>query len=863
MQVYNTKFIVMPYGDIKMISNFSLISPRPLDDRRVVVDIAERDALIEARRYNLMRVDVDDGASIGYQLVLGTVDMDIMNNGNWIELVSEFIEHPLTQHTDVNIDPAEVLDGQRLGWDEAAQMWVPRSSVSGLSIIIFDYVFQTAIDDLPSAGRMHCNNVDPALVDMLYVHHLDRKGVDVDAFWGEIKEGDWFNLVRSNNSAIAWAYDVTGAATLVGDIWHIPVSNYSFSASPLNNGNRIKLTWRIGSYTPVEVIGGAKVDALEATTVLSPDLFNKDNFVTISAGLADVGKPVLLNAQGQLDASLLDQSSFYYVTAFTPSTGAEYPDTTGETQGAFWVVQGLAAEYTFADAGDLIGHKVNNGDFMVWGSAGWSIMVGEMNPLLYYRLDGTMAITGAFAGGDQQIKQIANGTENTDAINLQQLNTKISRTGDLMSGNLTIGDGTTGEQIIVRAATSGASRPSVLLLRNDESIGGAFYHSEVTQQVVLARYDLDGLTLMSQVVLGEACPFITGPGGGAPIIEFDQDIPTKKYVDDSLLPYLPLIGGTLTGDLYGLTTDPEDDSTRFATTAWVVTKIGSKEDSLGNPTVDGYVLSSLIDGTRSWIVPESGPTGPEGPAGPAGADGAPGAKGDTGDTGLTGADGATGPTGPEGPEGPTAVSTDAGNTATLGSDNLIYIAASGGIPEAPSDGFSYSRKNGGWVDHVTAVTVTIDDDNQSALTFKNTAARTEFSQLVFAPQDLNAMILRGWTNSSTYTDPITFNLQAPDNSLILNADGTLYFTASLASTAKIMATIGKLTNNLGIGIEVTTARLDVDGDIRARTDMRADGDIYATGSIATQGDITSLGDITVIGNVSAGGVFTGTDFIIL
>jgi len=31
----------------------------------------------------------------------------------------------------------------------------------------------------------------------------------------------------------------------------------------------------------------------------------------------------------------------------------------------------------------------------------------------------------------------------------------------------------------------------------------------------------------------------------------------------------------------------------------------NKEDSLGNPTVDGYVLSSLINGTRSWI-PQAG-----------------------------------------------------------------------------------------------------------------------------------------------------------------------------------------------------------------------------------------------------------------
>ena len=61
-----------------------------------------------------------------------------------------------------------------------------------------------------------------------------------------------------------------------------------------------------------------------------------------------------------------------------------------------------------------------------------------------------------------------------------------------------------------------------------------------------------------------------------------------------------------------------------------------------------------------------GPAGPEGPQGPAGVgvDGAPGPQG------PAGAD-STVP-GPAGPAGPTAVSTDAGNTSTLGSDGLIY-----------------------------------------------------------------------------------------------------------------------------------------------------------------------------------------------
>jgi len=149
--------------------------------------------------------------------------------------------------------------------------------------------------------------------------------------------------------------------------------------------------------------------------------YKKTDFINVSVGAGDGGKPILLNSQGQVDPSMLDVSVFHYVGSFTPASGAEYPDISGETHGAFWVVQNLTDEYVF-EGGDLAGLPINNGDFMVWASAGWSIMVGEMNPLLYYRLDGSQALTDHFAGGGKQLKNIADGTDNTDAVTLAQLN---------------------------------------------------------------------------------------------------------------------------------------------------------------------------------------------------------------------------------------------------------------------------------------------------------------------------------------------------------------------------------------------------------------------------------------------------------
>jgi len=82
----------------------------------------------------------------------------------------------------------------------------------------------------------------------------------------------------------------------------------------------------------------------------------------------------------------------------------------------------------------------------------------------------------------------------------------------------------------------------------------------------------------------------------------------------------------------------------------------------------------------------TGATGPQGPigntgaTGPAGADSTvPGPQGPQGTTGATGAQGPignTGTTGAAGPPGPSAVSANAGNIATLGSDSLILVPQS-------------------------------------------------------------------------------------------------------------------------------------------------------------------------------------------
>jgi len=297
-----------------------------------------------------------------------------------------------------------------------------------------------------------------------------------------------------------------------------------------------------------KAVDSDKLDGLDSTDFALIDhnhdsiYYKKDEFINFSEGAIDANKPILLDINGKIDPSMLDVSVFYYVGPFTPEAGNEYPDTTGEMHGAFWVVQELLDEYIFV-GGDLIGKAINNGDFMVWAAAGWSIMVSEMNPLLYYKLDGTQAITNSFAGGNQQFKNAADGTDSNDLITLAQLNSHehdsryVNITGDTLTGNLTIGNGQDGEELLIRGAANLDQRPAVVLERSEaiipggSRVAGAFYHSSVTDQVGVVRYDDDGLTIKTQIILGSDGVSISGNNGGPPVIESPQDLVTKEYTD--------------------------------------------------------------------------------------------------------------------------------------------------------------------------------------------------------------------------------------------------------------------------------------------------------------------------------------------
>jgi len=154
------------------------------------------------------------------------------------------------------------------------------------------------------------------------------------------------------------------------------------------------------------------------------DVYAKTEYITKGGTSADAGKPIVLDSTGQLDPSIAG-SGLYPVGMYTPTAGAEYPDTTGETYGAYW---GVLVAYTFV-GGDLAGLTVDPNDTVIFGSQAWGVFYAPTGSDMYYTLDGSRAIIAPFAGGGQLISNIANGVAVTDAATKGQIDTKANLSG--------------------------------------------------------------------------------------------------------------------------------------------------------------------------------------------------------------------------------------------------------------------------------------------------------------------------------------------------------------------------------------------------------------------------------------------------
>ena len=242
------------------------------------------------------------------------------------------------------------------------------------------------------------------------------------------------------------------------------------------------------------------------------DFFKTTEFIHATTGAPDAFKPIMTAPTGYIDKSLMDISVFYFVGSFTPTSADEYPDTTGETPGAFWDVEGVHVDdgYTFT-SGDLAGQTAFNEDLMMYGSGGWALRQSSLEPEMFYRLDGAYPLTGPFAGGGHQIKNISDGSDEADAITKKQLDSHDH----------------SGEYLPI----SGTAANSMLLDGWAKSMFATATHNH---DATYAR--LDGANFTGPVTVGNnfsvlgLAVFDNIPStNGYPA--YDNDLATKHYVD--------------------------------------------------------------------------------------------------------------------------------------------------------------------------------------------------------------------------------------------------------------------------------------------------------------------------------------------
>jgi|SRR5215472_2900974 len=195
----------------------------------------------------------------------------------------------------------------------------------------------------------------------------------------------------------------------------------------------------------------------------------------------------------------------------------------------------------------------------------------------------------------------------------------------------------------------------------------------------------------------------------------------------------------------------------------------------------------------------TGATGPQGPQGP------PGSAGAQGSTGPQGPTGAAGPQGATGPAGPSAVSANAGNVATLGTDNLIFVPT----PSAPPSPSSATPIMDGTAAVGTAAAYARADHVHPSDTSRAALAGAAFTGAVTCPTPAAA---DNSTNAATTAFVKTALAGAASsgpvllNTLTASNSASLQDTTSLTSTYAVyqleLIDVIPATNNVDLVLQV-------------------------------------------------------------
>lgn len=112
--------------------------------------------------------------------------------------------------------------------------WVLTTSARSISYPSI-WVYDTT--DAQASGDAHFDGGSWATVAHVLVNRLNKSGTDVSHLLDSISRDDNLVVQRQDDASQYGHYNVTGAATRVGDVYSIPVTPYEQAGSiPANNG---------------------------------------------------------------------------------------------------------------------------------------------------------------------------------------------------------------------------------------------------------------------------------------------------------------------------------------------------------------------------------------------------------------------------------------------------------------------------------------------------------------------------------------------------------------------------------------------------------------------------------------------------
>ena len=260
----------------------------------------------------------------------------------------------------------------------------------------------------PTASQEYPDVIDVRVGATWYISGLQHTGYTFqtgDLAGVNVKNGDY--LIYGETEWIAHRQSV------LAELYYMRDGSQPMTGHVTVNG------WRVtGVADAVDDMDA--VNMRQAMTIVG-NTFAKSDFIQFSSGIADAGKPILLNAHGLIDPSMVAFNSLKAIGDWNPSGGSEYPDTSSAEPGWYWLVYGVPdSGYTFT-GGDLQGREAFNGDYMLYTQSGFVIVHSNIDPDMYYRLDGTNPLAGNMQAAGFLIRGLGEGTDDADATTVRQV----------------------------------------------------------------------------------------------------------------------------------------------------------------------------------------------------------------------------------------------------------------------------------------------------------------------------------------------------------------------------------------------------------------------------------------------------------